>query len=383
MGKQAIAFQEEKYLHSLFKERLLVVSWLTLLSIGLVMVASASIYRDESFVIKHTIHLIVALVLFLLNQLIPLSFWKMCYQLALFLLFVLLVAVLVPGIGHEVNGSQRWIRFSGVSLQVSELAKLLMLFFLAAYFEKHREALQVSFRPIVQPVIAFVLAAALLLFQPDFGTVIVLAVLMFGLLFISGIQIRYVFCCLILAPLLLLLLIITQPYRLNRLKSFMDPWSDPLGVSYQLIQSLIAFGQGHWFGAGLGNSIQKLSYLPEAHNDFIFAILAEELGLLGCLGVLVLFLCLILRIFRIAYASILSGQIYNGTLVYGVGFLFSTQFLINVGVNLGMLPTKGLTLPFVSYGGSSLLVSSVMLGLVMRAYIELNQSANAHFSVKR
>jgi cell division protein FtsW len=339
-------------------------------AVGLVMVASASAAMGGGFVIRHTAYLLCALLFALPLLAVPLRVWETLYPSAWLLAVLLCVLVLIPGIGHEVNGATRWIRFGGQSVQVSEFVKPCLLVFISGFLARHALALPNHPSLLWLPLVLFGVCAALLLNQPDFGALVVLGMMMLGLLFVAGVRLRYFLLLVLGAVALLGALAVLQPYRLERLVSFTDPWSVAFGSGYQLTQALIAFGRGEWFGLGLGEGIQKQFYLPEAHNDFIFAVIAEELGVAGVLGVLMLLLLLTLRLFGIGRRSIALGQRFGGYLAYGTGFLIGGQTLINLGVNTGVLPTKGLTLPFISFGGNSLLVCSLMVALSLRARIE-------------
>lgn len=348
----------------------LLLSWLLILVLGTVMVASAAVAISESLVWKHGIFLLVSLTAFALVLVLPLALWQRCHHLAWGVAVILGVLVLIPGIGLEVNGARRWIGLGAFTLQASEFAKLLVLVYVAGYLARFHEAVQESSIALLRPLVMVAIVALLLLMEPDFGSVVVLGVAVCGMLFVAGARLRHFMLLVVVAGLLLAALALLQPYRMQRLVSFTDPWSFAFGSGYQLTQALIAFGRGELTGLGLGEGIQKLFYLPEAHNDFIFAVIAEELGLVGSVALVLLFGTLIARVLLIAGRAVEEGRLFAGYLTYGVGLLLGVQCLVNMGVNTGMLPTKGLTLPFVSFGGNSLLVCSVMLGLVFRAQLE-------------
>jgi len=282
----------------------------------------------------------------------------------------LLVLVLVPGLGHSVNGSRRWLRLAGANFQVSELARVLVLVYVASYAVRREEALRESFAGLVKPLALLFCVCALLLAEPDFGAATVLFVTGFGLLFLAGARLRYVIAMTALAAGGFAVLAVSSSYRLRRLTAFLDPWADPFNSGFQLTQSLIAIGRGQWFGVGLGDSVQKLFYLPEAHTDFLFAVLAEELGLAGVLVTLALFLALVWRSFHIARLASRAGLKFGSYLAAGFGLWVGIQAFINIGVNMGVLPTKGLTLPLMSYGRSSLIVALAWVGLLLRVYHE-------------
>jgi len=351
-------------------DAMLLLVWLTILGLGTVMVASSSVAIGNSYILKHCAFLLASLLGFGVVVAIPLGVWEKCHRLAWLLAVILCLLVLVPGIGVEVNGARRWIGFGGLSLQASEFAKFLVLVYLAGYLARFDEQLDGNMLALLRPVLMTGLLGLLLLLEPDYGSIVVLAAAACGMLFVAGARLRHFLALVVGAGLLLAALALLQPYRLQRLITFTDPWAFAFGSGYQLTQALIAFGRGELFGLGLGEGIQKLFYLPEAHNDFIFAVIAEELGLIGAIGVVVLFAILIVRILRVARFAMDDRRRFSGYLVYGVGLVLGVQCLINMGVNTGLLPTKGLTLPFVSYGGNSLLVSCAMLGLVFRAQLE-------------
>ncbi len=294
-------------------------------------------------------------------------------KLALPLLLVaiaLLVAVLVPGLGHVVNGSRRWIRLAGFNFQASELARLLVLVFIASYAARREAELRTNFTGLAKPLGLLGLVAVLLLAEPDFGAATVLFATGFGVLFVAGARLRYVLAMMIAALATFGALVALSGYRMRRLAAFLDPWADPFNSGFQLTQSLIAIGRGQWFGVGLGESVQKLFYLPEAHTDFLFAVLAEELGLAGVVLTVGLFLALAWRAFAIARRAADAGLKFPAYLAAGFGIWVGIQAFINIGVNMGVLPTKGLTLPLMSYGRSSLVVTVAWVGILLRVHHE-------------
>jgi cell division protein FtsW len=288
----------------------------------------------------------------------------------LVLAVLLLIAVLVPGIGHEVNGSRRWLRVAGVSFQASELARVLVLIYIAGYAARRETELRGTVLGLVKPLAILAGIAVLLLAEPDFGAATVLFAAGFGVLFLAGARLRYVIATTVVVGAGFALLAVSSGYRLRRLLTFLDPWADPYDSGFQLTQSLIAIGRGEWLGVGLGESVQKLFYLPEAHTDFLFAVLAEELGLVGVVATLALFLALALRSLQIARLAADGGRRFAAYLAAGFGVWLGIQAFINIGVNMGVLPTKGLTLPLMSYGRSSLVVTLAWLGIVLRVYHE-------------
>ncbi|MCX7125277.1 MAG: putative lipid II flippase FtsW [Gammaproteobacteria bacterium] len=351
---------------------------LILMIFGLLMVASASMVISDQlyhepfhYMLHQTIYLITGFALAWGITKIPLSFWEeMSFPLLLFCFFMLLI-VLVPGIGKVVNGSRRWIHFGFLSLQVSEVVKLMAILYLAGFLQRHLQEVQTRLSGFIKPLIFFGIMGFLLLLEPDFGATSVIAMTVLTLLFIAGAR---------LLPFLLMfstiiagmaVLAITTPYRLQRLTTFLNPWGHAYGSGYQLTQSLIAFGRGGVFGVGLGNSVQKLFYLPEAHTDFIFAVIGEELGLIGELLLIALFVVLVARIIYLGQWALRQEQYFAGFIAWGIGLWLSFQVIINIGVNIGLLPTKGLTLPLISYGGSSVWASCAAMGIMLRVAYEV------------
>jgi cell division protein FtsW len=354
----------------------LIMLWLAAVTVGFVMVASASFPLSAAagepgrFVVRHAAYLFVGTAALVACLAIPLRFWQTIHRSLLIAALVFSVLVLVPGIGHEVNGSRRWIALGPFSLQAAEFAKFALVVYLAGYLSRCQGALETDPIALLRPLSLVAALCVLLLLEPDFGSVVVLAAVTGGVLFVAGARLRHFLLIVMVVGVLLAVLSVLQPYRLQRLVTFLDPWSVAYGSGYQLTQALIAFGRGDWFGLGLGEGIQKLLYLPEAHNDFIFAVVVEELGLVGALLVFGLLITLVLRIFRVAARALGEGRAFAGYLAYGTALLFGLQCVINVGVNTGTLPTKGLTLPFISYGGNSLLACCALVGLVLRVQLE-------------
>jgi cell division protein FtsW len=294
----------------------------------------------------------------------------------------LLLVVLVPGLGHSVNGSRRWLRLAGANFQVSELARVLVLIYIASYCVRREAELRESMLGLVKPLGLLFLVGVLLLVEPDFGAATVLFATGFGLLFLAGARLRYVIAMTACALAGFGVLAVSSSYRMRRLTAFLDPWADPFNSGFQLTQSLIAIGRGQWFGVGLGDSVQKLFYLPEAHTDFLFAVLAEELGLLGVVLTLALFLGLVWRSFFIARLASAAGLKFPAYLAAGFGLWIGIQAFINIGVNMGVLPTKGLTLPLMSYGRSSLIVALAWVGLLLRVYHEAMREQRGSATVR-
>jgi cell division protein FtsW len=361
----------------------LVVVTLLLMSIGLLMMTSASVeianglYGDPFFFLKRQVFFtVLALAIGLGTLLVPVRFWYNISPLLLVASYVLLALVLVPGIGHEVNGSSRWINLGFYNLQPSEMAKLFMVFYFAAYLERRREEVIGSWTGFLKPMLLLAAAIVLLHFEPDHGAMVIMIGTSFSMIFLAGAKLHRFALVLALCLAAVAALAIMKPYVLDRFESFMNPWAAEYvyGEGYQLTQALIAFGRGGWFGEGLGNSIQKLYFLPEAHTDFVLAIVAEEFGLIGVSVVIGLFIALIAQAFAIGKRVEAKGDLFPAYVAYGIAMLFACQTLINVGVNIGLLPTKGLTLPFLSYGGNSLLVSLFMVAILVRIQYELTQS---------
>ncbi|EKD77867.1 MAG: hypothetical protein ACD_42C00142G0002 [uncultured bacterium] len=350
----------------------------TLIIFGLLMVSSASmvisdrIYHEPfHYLLRQFIFLVSGVGIAWVMTRIPLSAWEEMSFILLLLSFALLIVVLMPGIGRVVNGSRRWIHLGFISLQVSELVKLMAILYMAGFLQRHINEVQTRLSGFLKPIIFFGLMGLLLLAEPDFGATSVIAMTMLALLFVAGARLMPFLLIVILVVAGLATLAITTPYRLQRLTTFLNPWVHAYSSGYQLTQSLIAFGRGGVFGVGLGNSVQKLFYLPEAHTDFIFAVIGEELGLMGELLVIALFVGLIVYIIKLGQRALRQEQRFAGYAAWGIGLWLSFQVFINIGVNIGLLPTKGLTLPLISYGGSSLWVSCATVGIVLRIAYEV------------
>lgn len=361
----------------------LVVVMLLLMTIGLLMMTSASVeiansqYGDPFFFLKRQVFFtVLALLIGIGTLLVPVRFWYGISALLMVASYVLLALVLVPGIGHEVNGSSRWINLGFYNLQPSEMAKLFMVFYLAAYLERRRDEVIGSWAGFLKPMLLLAVAIVLLHYEPDHGAMVIMIGTCFSMIFLAGAKLHRFALVLLICVAGVVALAIMKPYVLDRFESFMNPWAAEYvyGEGYQLTQALIAFGRGGWFGEGLGNSIQKLYFLPEAHTDFVLAIVAEEFGLVGVSVVIGLFITLIAQAFNIGKRVEATGDLYPAYVAYGIAMLFACQTLINVGVNIGLLPTKGLTLPFLSYGGNSLLISCFMVAILVRIQYEYSQS---------
>lgn len=348
-----------------------------ILGLGLLMVASSSIViSDRAFhypfyyVMRQSIYLVLGLVIIFVTTRIRLRVWQDIGGWLLLGSIALLLVVLIPGIGHEINGSMRWIIIGPLSLQVSELVKFSIVAYLAGYLVRRQQEVQTRVRGFLKPLLLVGFIAWLLLQEPDFGATVVIVTTVFGMLFIAGARLWQFIVLVCLAMGALVVLAISVPYRLLRLTTFLHPWANPFDTGYQLTQSLIAFGRGGIFGVGLGNSVQKLFYLPEAHTDFLFAVLGEELGLMGQLSILVLFTVLVLRALLVSYRAYRNGHLFSAYLGCGLSLCLGLQAMINIGVNLGLLPTKGLTLPLMSYGGTSLWMNCLIVGILLRLSYE-------------
>lgn len=345
---------------------------LVLLLVGLMMVYSASISIAEKstgnsvyFLMRQMAH--VALgggVLWIVAQ-SPVRMWENLGPILLLFAIALLIAVLIPGIGAKINGSTRWIRLGGFNLQPSEMAKLFMVIYVAGYLVRKQEELRNFTQGILMIGIVLAVMGILLLQEPDLGTVVVMAATALTMMFLAGIRFWHFLACIAAGVGAIAILTVISPYRMERVSGFLNPWADPFDSGFQLVQSLIAFGRGEWFGVGLGASVQKLFYLPAAHTDFIVAVIAEEFGLLGVIGILILFVVLVGRAMKLSRIAEQQGKLFHARLAQGLGLLIGFQAMINIGVNLGVLPTKGLTLPFVSYGGSSMIASCFAVGLLL------------------
>ena len=353
-------------------DRQLVWIALGLMLTGLVIVTSASFpisarLTDQPFhfMFRHAIFLLLALGVSSVILQIPMKRWFQYSMYLLGLSFFLLVVVLA--VGKSVNGASRWIPLGLFNLQPAEVAKLSLFIFMAGYLvRKQDEVRQTFFGGFAKPIMVFGAFAVLLLGQPDLGTVVVMLVTLFGMLFIAGAKLSQFIALMVAGIAAVVGLIVIEPYRVRRVTSFWEPWNDPFGSGYQLTQSLMAFGRGDWMGQGLGNSIQKLEYLPEAHTDFVFAVLAEELGFVGVTLVLMLIFSLVLKAILIGKKAFEHDQVFSGYLAFGIGIWFAFQTLVNVGAASGIVPTKGLTLPLISYGGSSLIIMSVAVSMLLR-----------------
>lgn len=351
---------------------------LALLMGGFVILASASITISDSatnnpffYVQRQLLAAAIGGAAGFVCLFIPMQVWRSLGPLVLFVGFLLLIVVLIPGIGYEVNGSTRWVRIGIMNLQVSEPARLCFLMALAGYLVRRNKSLREEFLGFLRPMVVLSIACILLLAEPDFGAAVVLLATAMVMMFVAGARIRDFLLFLVAAVIALAALAIFSPYRMKRITGFLDPWADPFDSGFQLTQSLIAIGRGEWFGVGLGDSVQKLFYLPEAHTDFVFAVYAEEFGLLGSLVLIALFLALLWRVFKLAMRAADAERFFEAYIAIGLGTWLGIQAFINIGVNMGMLPTKGLTLPLISYGRSSLIITMICISLLLRIHHEL------------
>lgn len=354
---------------------------ITLVLTGFVMISSASLdvaMKNNGtpyfYVIRQAVFIVLAMISAVVVWNFPISFWEKTGHWWMITAGVLLILVLVPGVGKGVNGSHRWLPLGPLNLQASEVAKFCMVIYMGGYLVRRLDEVRSSWKGIAKPTLPLGIFCILLYFEPDFGALVVLMGTVMGMIFLGGMRFSQFIMVISSVIALLVAVVGLQPYRVARLQSFLDPWSDPFGTGYQLSQAQIAFGRGEWFGTGLGNSVQKLFYLPEAHTDFVFSVLAEELGFIGAAALIIIYGVLIVNIFRIGRRAEKVKAFFKAYVCYGFGIIFAGQALINIGVNVGALPTKGLTLPLVSYGGSSLLVSCAMLAVILRVDYELKVS---------
>lgn len=358
----------------------LLLSALALLGLGLVMVASSSISIAERqlseplyYFWRQFSYSMVGIVTAIIIFKIPLDFLQKTGPVLIVISMFLLLMVLIPGIGKEVNGSMRWLNLGIISLQVSEFVKLSTVIYFAGYLVRHNEEVRTNLSGFLRPLGLIFIISSLLIIEPDFGAVAVIAMTAMGMLWLGGARFfQFIFLMLTMGA-ALTLAAISSPYRMERLTTFLNPWADPFDSGFQLTQALIAFGRGEWFGVGLGASVQKLFYLPEAHTDFVFAVLAEELGLFSVMIVIAVFCFIVIRALMIGRRAEKRERPFTAFLAYGLGIWLGLQAFINVGVNMGVLPTKGLTLPLMSYGGSSLIIMCVVIALLLRADYETRE----------
>jgi len=361
-------------------DEILIWVLIALLALGLVMVYSASIATAEAskftghqpayYLLRHGVFITAGLFFGLLAFQVPVQTWQN-YAPYLFLTGAALLAlVLIPGIGREVNGSRRWLSLFIVNLQPSELMKLFVVLYAADYTVRKGKVGHLFRKAFVPMMVVMVVIGSLLLQEPDMGAFVVICVVALCTLWLGGFNLKVFVALLLALPPAFGALIFSSPYRMHRVIGFMDPWSDPYGRGYQLSHALIAFGRGEWLGVGLGGSVEKLFYLPEAHTDFLMAVIAEELGLAGVAAVIALFALLVVRSFRIGRDAAFFDRNFSALVAQGIGVWIGVQAMINIGVNMGVLPTKGLTLPFLSFGGSGIVVNCVAAAVLLRVDYE-------------
>jgi cell division protein FtsW len=359
----------------------LLVPVLLLFAVGLVMVGSSSIAIAEShgvstyyYLVRHAIYIFLGLLLASTFRVIPIAFLERVSRPLMWLSALVLLLLFIPGIGRSVNGSTRWLALGFVSFQVVEAVKIMVILYMAGYLVRKADMVKIRFFDTLKPLMLAAMLTAILLAQPDMGSAAVITAIVGGMVWLAGAAWRHI-ALLGMMALPVFGVAAMEPYRLQRIVSFMNPWADPYNSGFQLTQALIAVGRGEVFGVGLGASIQKLFYLPEAHTDFIFAVLAEEFGLLGVVLILFIFMLLVARIMIIGLMAHRAGRPFAGNVAYGIGLWIGLQALVNMGVNLGVLPTKGITLPLISSGGSSVLMTCLALGIVFRIRYELDRDA--------
>ena len=369
-------------------DRSFVVIALVMYMVGLIMVASSSMPVAERlfnnpfhFVIRHAIYIVLSLGIAGFALQIPMAWWqKNSGYLLIFGMFLLVTVLLV---GRSVNGSTRWIGLGPITIQAAEPAKLFFFCYLAAYLVRRRDQVMEDWRGFAKPLVVFAILAGLLLMQPDLGTIIVKFVTTFGLLFLAGAKLWQFISLASVGVFLLSMLAVFEPYRWRRITSFLDPWQDPFGSGYQLTQSLMAYGRGEVFGQGLGNSIQKLEYLPEAHTDFVMAVLAEEFGFIGVAFILLLSMTLVFKALILGKKALAKEKYFEGFFAYAIGIWLCFQAAVNIGASAGIVPTKGLTMPLISYGGSSMIIMTLAVVVLIRIDHELRMQSIQATSSKR
>jgi cell division protein FtsW len=361
----------------------LIVAAAALASLGVVMVASSSIAIADGqhvgpfyFLTRHLVFLALGIGLGAVVMRIELAWFERNAFVLLLLAVILLLLVFVPGLGQSSHGARRWIRLGFTGFQSVEAVKLMFIVYLASYLVRHREKVQARLVSVVKPLGVAAILVVLLLAQPDFGSATLIIATAIGMVWLGGARLRNLFYLAIPIMPAIAWAALTSNYRVKRLTSFLNPWEHPFDQGFQLVQALIAVGRGEWFGVGLGGSVQKLFYLPEAHTDFILAVIAEELGFAGILLVLLLFAALVGRALMLGLRAVERGQYFAGYCAFGVGLMLGLQTLVSIGVNLGVLPTKGLTLPLISSGGSSVLMTCAAIGLLLRVSFEVSRAEN-------
>ena len=360
-----------------YYDRILVAAGGALIVLGYLMVSSASLHLGEKlaanvfhYPLRQLLHIILGLIAGSAVCMIPMEYWEKSSQWLFFVGLFLLVIVLIPGVGVKVNGSMRWLSL-GIRVQVSEVVKFFVVIYMAGFVTRHHDFVKESAYGLVKPLLLLSTTSGLLLLEPDMGSAVVILTIAMGVLFLSGARMQQFILLVIAVLVAAVLAIVFSGYRSARVTSFLHPWEDPFGNGFQLVQALIAFGRGEWFGVGLGSGIQKLFYLPEAHTDFLFSVIAEELGLAGVITVIILFSLIVWRAFAIGMMAEQLQQKFCAFIAYGLGIWFAFQSFVNMGVNMGLLPTKGLTLPFMSYGGGSMIVMCCAMAMLFRVNSEI------------
>ncbi len=375
-----------KWVH-LSLDKPLVLASIALIVLGFLMVSSASLHLGAKltgdlfyYPLRQLIHIVLGLFAGVAVCMIPMNFWEKSGQTLFFIGLFLLVIVFIPGLGVKVNGSTRWLSLAGIRIQVSEVVKFFVVIYMAGFVARHHDFVKQSAYALVKPLCLLSAACALLLLEPDMGSAVVILVIAMAILFLAGAQLKQFMLLALIVIVAVVLAVLFSGYRMTRVTSFLHPWDDPFGNSFQLVQALIAFGRGEWLGVGLGSGVQKLFYLPEAHTDFLFSVIAEELGFVGITSVILLFTLIVWRAFAIALMAEQLKQYFCAFIAYGLGIWFAFQSFVNMGVNMGLLPTKGLTLPFMSYGGGSMIVMCSAMAMLYRVNSEvlaLKKAGNA------
>ncbi len=368
---------------------LLLFICISLLIMGYIMVASSSLHLGEKvggysqyYPVKQLLHIVIGIIFAVCVAFIPLKLWEKSSSWLFIAGLALLVMVLIPGVGIRVNGSVRWVSISGLRIQISEIVKFISVVYMAGYVTKHIEDVQKSTYGLVKPLLLFSVACFLLLLEPDFGSAVVILSIAMGVMYLSGARLWQFIILIAVVVVLGMLLVYFSPYRWARVTGFINPWADAQNTGFQLVQALISFGRGEIFGVGLGSGIQKLFYLPEAHTDFLFSVLAEELGLVGVMVTISLFSLLLWHTFAIAVKAELADEKFAAFVAYGLGIWFGFQAFVNMGVNMGMLPTKGLTLPLMSYGGGSMITMCAAMALLFRVNSEVTEKLKSTVKLK-
>ena len=377
------------HFRSLTLDPILLAAVIGLLVLGIVMVSSASISLADKdmgqplyFLYRHLGAIAIGCCAALVAFVIPTEVWFRMNWFLLFFALLLLGAVLIPSLAPKINNSTRWLHLGPITFQASEIARLFLLLYISGYVIRHHEELTTTLLGFIKPMLVVGLASALLMREPDFGATVMLTLVSLGILFFGGARLRDFFAIAVLASFLLIVFVFLSEYRMERITAFLDPWADVGDSGYQLAQSLIAVGRGDLFGVGLGGSVQKLFYLPEAHTDFVFAVLSEELGLVGATAVIALLSLVVYRALSLGPKAARCGLPFHGLVTVGLGITLGVQAFINIGVNIGLLPTKGLTLPLLSYGRTSMVVTLMSLGLLARIQHEVNE-ATRHRKTRR